>query len=1158
MTYYLLMKEGKVLAQDSRLNKYIFKMLEGQKLIDVLIQPEISEIIDENYLKKLNFANLTPEMIIKLLSIPKYEKIILEIYNILSPITKYTLLTQYPEKFIYVADWNILSTDQKLELIRNPKIINQLNNMQPLDLKKIILANKGRVNEYILENKNIYTNMINQNFENLVSHSTSNIIYKISNKEIYSLQSTNLKMKSVLNNLEDNYKYDIYTSNYTDLKNIIKNNCTFTSPEIILKLLNQKEYITFKSINQLLSMFKKLSYEQILDALTNSILLDKIKTNNIFYLGCLEKLNNKEKMTFFYKYPDLFKFMPSEDVTNLLTGFTEEEIKQFFNNQEFKQKIIESIQSYQGNSNEIIKIIFDNYIPNIMKLYSADLAKTEKYYDMFKLLNNNIELRNKIFNDEFLQKVDKLSIEFPLIIKYQSKNNNLASFINAIDTDIDKYNKTYTYLKQLIHDNDSLGTTFAVNLAGSIIRYKELYEEINELGLNQEEAAILSKLIQDKNTYDIKSKDDLLKYEEIKNEKIKYLINDVNTPSYELKNEILLNLCGITFEDFQTMLSQEININTLEKISKKELSNSDLQKVLTLKLFLDTINKTINSTTNKEDLKEMLKLFDTQEKRSEYSSIISYFSNIHEKIRSIYEIDANISLTNLENLTDEQKEDITKKVSINNEEIKYYDLSTYEHGIYVHAAFLNNLDGLINPYYIGNSFICVTPISDQGKKGFYDNNTKILYGYTHIPEGGFIASSTCNTGSNHLFQQNTTQLNDKSKYYQFEFKDSSSIKEFGGSSHSETNIIRDRFIPSCIVMKGDIPTNDELEAQKKLSSILKKEIPLIKTQPIGMTIENPKKLEYKTEEKNITLDESTLKNFDELKGEIYKLRDSLIPHVSPNQISEITNVRHATGASHNIYSCKINNEKYLLKPGTDKSMQSLEPWRVYAVLTGYNIQKLINPETAVEIRPIKASIGKNEEEILSSAVKLIPNTKDFEYLDNNTYPQNGYEALPKEKVEDLLREFIVDHLIFNTDTKGANFIYDSNHIYGIDKEQALKFLSNPNLNDTKLSYLRHTGNGCQTMYANLFEAYIDGKQPISEESFNVLYQICDQLDALSDEEYLKNFEDYIGCSNAPEETKNYIRNIILSRKKSLRDEMDLFMTEINNKKLNKNGGTYAR
>lgn len=786
---------------------------------------------------------------------------------------------------------------------------------------------------------------------------------------------------------------------------------------------------------------------------------------------------------------------------------------------------------YSGKSDEVIKIIINHYLGNIEDI--------DNYISAFKICTNN-QIREYLIillNKDIINKLNNINIKWHILIRYALRVPKMKYLIDIIkNNNLDDFLNKYLFIKAKYYHDDfnTFGIDRFLNISYNYIRYNSLINELvkSQKELNSNQLSNLYYLFDSYKEIKINSINEL---DNIGHKIDKETINPLNNnlTSTEIKNIILLYMCNHTYEEIKYILGYLINYDTLDKMSKKYNS----LEVSTLKVFMSLIEEVINSTESIESLKNIvIKLIENKEL---VDKIRPYFYNLEERIRNVYEIDANNTLTNFNNLPNKAKyyqdKYISKKTGI---KIDLCDLTDSKYAIYAHVCSTSLYD-LVNPKYQGRVFISTTPISSFGKKFFMnvdlkENSDEIIVGYTFVPKGSFIASSNNSLTSNFSSTENNYQLDIKKKINQLEFYNSSATPYLSG----ETILFRDGLVPSCIIIKGDNATDKEIEAAAYLSNLLDKKIPVVKTPRKNKT------LMYDKENKDNS-------NVDEL----LKLKEILLStNIEKSEVSNI--IRIKAGGSHDMYRCIIDGKRYLLKSGRQKHEEKIDSYRVFAMECGYNIQALVNPTGAVKVKTVSAPLGNNNEMILCSAIEEIENIQDYSWM---SYKLGG--SLSQEEIRCFLKEFIVDYLLYNYDSKLENFIKnDKNQVYGIDKEQSLKYILNFVKKDefgnikwnTDMTY-SFNPNNVSIIYDRIFTRYINNLQEIDDNLFYECFNVCEKLDKINDEKYLSIFKNYVESycfeNNLDDEVKKTIYNGILIRKKRLKQSFNDFVDELKEKRL---------
>ncbi len=774
------------------------------------------------------------------------------------------------------------------------------------------------------------------------------------------------------------------------------------------------------------------------------------------------------------------------------------------------------------------------------------------------LLSFNCNCIPIVINDNFLDKVgNSIGIDtFSHISRLTVKDNSYKAFVEMLNNNAKLFMIYYNRLFPMVNKYGEDAVDFPLLLAAFMTQNpNEFPERINlRKKVNLE---LLAKV------YGIHRNDRNIFYKNGSNNMVM------------IKNTILQTITGMNYNTFKHLMTYHINketiikiktkietklkilykskdINALEEIQQLEVNR---QNVLGLYVHISFLNRYVNSSLSYKQLLDISNILLDVEKENPdiYDDYKLYFLMIMKHIRRVYEIDANLTLTPIgKAITEVSGIDYVYEEG---QKIKYYDFSQYEYTLYAHTD--PDVNSLFNSRYVGNQALCLSPISNLGNKGYYDNN--IIYGYDYLPKDSFIASSIRNTGSNSVIGPNNVNfdLMNSNAYIQLEIKESSSRNP---NYHSETNVLRSEDLrPSCVIMRNDEPTIEEIKAAIELGKLLglSEPAPLIKTQPINTIVNNPKyfsfsiyndikcnssgsladlsqeyfkALNYETPniniQKTMMLDKALM-----IYGEIEsKYRDDI------NKSLVGISKREELGSSHDIYSAHIGSTNYIIKPSVDKFGNGVIQ-KAYASEAVANIQKLVNPDNVVAVSVQKVDLG-NGQPVLCSVLEKKENVIDFanEFIHN----------LSLKQIEAFLREMIVDYLTYSYDTKGPNFLrdLDNEHIYGIDKEQALMHATQEYQDDRLIPKNIPGNTSGPTMYKALV-TYINEINKNSTDLSDIINKITDTINeimSMDDEQYLNVFSKYresVGDLNRQKE----IARAILYRKYHLLKEWLIFLND---------------
>jgi hypothetical protein len=284
-------------------------------------------------------------------------------------------------------------------------------------------------------------------------------------------------------------------------------------------------------------------------------------------------------------------------------------------------------------------------------------------------------------------------------------------------------------------------------------------------------------------------------------------------------------------------------------------------------------------------------------------------------------------------------------------------------------------------------------------------------------------------------------------------------------------------------------------------------------------------------------------NFERKKTRLEKLKEaletykSLLNEQELDKMKFIRNVTKRTKTSHTLYKGKMNEKEYYIKPALDGSLDA--PWRAGAMSVGFNMQKLINPTTKIDVIIKALDYLGTGNKIMCSLIEEKKNTKDLSIFDGDL--ENYLPNLSETQLIDILKEHIVDHLLFNYDTKGANFIYDKKHVYGIDKEQALKSCLDNIRGGEGIDPSRKSGDG-NAFYQIIFENY---KDILSPDTIKKVYEdIIEKVESKSLKEFLDLYEPYLKVIER-KDLNRYIERIMGRRLRLVQEIKDFVFDKFN-------------
>lgn len=253
------------------------------------------------------------------------------------------------------------------------------------------------------------------------------------------------------------------------------------------------------------------------------------------------------------------------------------------------------------------------------------------------------------------------------------------------------------------------------------------------------------------------------------------------------------------------------------------------------------------------------------------------------------------------------------------------------------------------------------------------------------------------------------------------------------------------------------------------------------------------------------------------------------------------------GGSSTVYSITLNGVNYLFKPSETKATKIKDPLKGLIQEAAYHVQLLVDKESAVPC--VYVDNGK-----LSGTFQirydLDSNRPDYKEVIYKIY---GHWKRPSpynlNEIEQFMREFITDYLLYNPDSKGDNFITDSNGIIrGIDKELSLKPLySDSNKHkSTSMYYLVNMWDEGATVYGSIFYLYVYRSIGLVFKQF--LDKYIDKIEKVDDNVYMNIFKGYLD-EIEPNEERELMYDYILKRKQYLRKGIYAFINILKEKRM---------
>lgn len=520
-------------------------------------------------------------------------------------------------------------------------------------------------------------------------------------------------------------------------------------------------------------------------------LISNIPLEKIYWLGGLN-LTYETSELLAQIYSETIKTKLEQEnknklLENLNSSLTIKQVKKIilniFNIQEDYEIVISLLSKFKT------EIIINNY--NQIKKFIQDSNINYKYFIQYGSGSRkyNSWLKNILFIIKYQKEKEFYKIQNYLCKPNQSKFKEIDNFLKILSI----FERNYLYLEYLEKNKIELKT----NDLEYIFKYEIDFDLKNISEYRKEKY----------------KKFNLKSYEHLNIDEIKKIIN---TNIFMDANKILEYIGGVS------------NLKLLKIYNKESIGfTNKIDEIISYANLIEKVNFTNNH-------KKLLKLLSINYEL--YTKLQDIYINFEEKIRELYELDAVINLTDIE-------EDLTNKNYL----------------LYAHVlSKTENIEDVVEGKTNGkNNFISMSPISYKGEK-YYEGleENSIIFGYNKIPKESFICSSLTNIGTNNLLSDNDYQVDNF-------FRKQRGILETTSATtiNSEVLLYREGIKPSCIIVpKNTKISTDAIKCHEKYN------LPFVYVQSIGESILN---VEHKFKIKDINYSkqdtsfiDNIVRNFD--------------------------------------------------------------------------------------------------------------------------------------------------------------------------------------------------------------------------------------------------------------------------------------------------------
>lgn len=822
-----------------------------------------------------------------------------------------------------------------------------------------------------------------------------------------------------------------------------------------------------------------------------------------------------------------------------------------------KKDKMDLIKNYMGEES------FDKFFDSKEK--QEDLYKLTSIIDKSPLLSIKFF---KAMTPEILQEIDY--DEWKKFLKYSIDTTEYDNIMElAQNGKFKDFRTSFQKIEGFINDDQGLGINKYLNYAKIFSINSELCEEfVKSISEEETTAGKLTKehqiqladfeiLMYNSSEEFIKGSniDTLGRITEIKRESLLEALN-LYSDTKKIKGLVFDYLFNMNSEEIEAWLRNDINTKTLLTVEKraKEDGNEELSyRAKELFVLVDMIEQINYSDASIEEIKKFANNIFSQDIKT-IKLIRSEFGNLKEMVRKFYEYEAQTELTSVQDLIKDRSDLIEETEN----GFLIIDVRNTKHTFYAHALDKEHFKMFFDTDK-GKVTICVSPETDRHEAYYYDGSDIILL-FDKINKGGFIGSSTTNMGSNAHISDNNYKTNDVETEYKQRSIRNSYEENTRGSGHGETLLYRQDLIPAGLILTHDEPTEVEENAVIEIEKIINGDKP--KDDPTYIRIpfvrtQSSKKRVVNYEEKDVQkLIQEPSEIIDRQEERIEVLRQKFAGLITFNE--EGTGIIRHQGKSNVDYiiyedevyvlekskDISILNSKYkVINPDENHDKTSLDTEILY---TASKLQELVygqEDSRKMDIIEIEYK-DSNGENCIIPAVK----EKDARNLWTYSREDGGFSAKSNEQ---LLSEFLVDHLICNYDSGNSEILMDDKgNCYGRGKKNAFRamddFITNSGETYNSFSFYYFDNQKGNNVYRKVFEEYIKSENPetvISNDSLDEFIENADRISEMPDEEYMSMFEHVLDKID-DEEKREEMESIILDRKNSLPEEAREFVNNI--------------
>jgi len=518
------------------------------------------------------------------------------------------------------------------------------------------------------------------------------------------------------------------------------------------------------------------------------------------------------------------------------------------------EAMVAGLKAYE----ELYNVNLPDYYAEILKAYRGDLNKFCLRYSEFSnfLLEVGIDeemfyqwafLKSDNWHDTMFKIIDSGEIENFKKIKdfffenfYSSEmikkqNYEINSFLNLL--------KNYSLYPELCNDiinqNRKLTEEEIINL-NLLFKLSDVFDNSNKpVGISD-----LGKVVENlKNIYSEKFKSDNMGNMDSVKSILCELLFDANY--YEVIERLFIY--GDTQVLRQLLFNNRNNSEVVEQIKNMMVCTSLMEDIV-----------------NISDVRVLKQVVDRAlENFGEVSKLMVKFGDYEENMRILYESDIKQNLTTYTSMRN--VEDVVDKERTAKYGVEVLDFSDKKYCLLTHVmSRRENPEDLVNGIASNNKrFICLSSISNRNQV-YYTNpgSNKIIFAADVLPDGLFLQSSTSNMGSNSYIKGNGIEIEEISRKQRGIVETSHAERGNNSEILAYRGGLEFRYI---VLHGGREPTEEELRIAKEYG------LKFIVTQPVRMSVENPKKIEM------IEKSSEEQENHEEVVGGREDSKVSLVP-----------------------------------------------------------------------------------------------------------------------------------------------------------------------------------------------------------------------------------------------------------------------------------------